>query len=72
MNIAEFAKIWATDAEKKMMLGILFGCGILMTNVQNNQRLAMQRCVSLSVSSFGIKGTVCLKILYFVDFQPFS
>ena len=72
MHIAEFAKIWATDAEKKMMFGILFGCGILMTNVQNNLRLAMQRCVSLSVSPFGIKGTVCLKILYFVDFHPFS
>ena len=33
----------------------------IMTNVQNNSRLAMQRCDSLSVSSFGIKGTVCLK-----------
>ena len=56
MHIAEFAKIWATDAEKKMMFGILFGCGILMTNVQNNLRLAMQRCVSLSVSSLELRG----------------
>ena len=30
MHIAEFAKIWATDAEKKMMFGILFECGILV------------------------------------------
>ena len=44
----------------------------IMTNLPNNSRPDMPRCVSPSVSSFGIKGTVCLKTLFFVDFHPFS